>query len=88
MNDGAKSDFSESPKRAIVSLENGKNAEFDTYINVYTELKIAYQELWNEMAQKKLNQSWDKLDNHQQIKIKSVIPMVISEADPHFGERQ
>lgn len=86
-NNGANEELSESPKRAIISLQNDRGTKYETYISVYNELKAAYNELWNEEAQNKFNYKFDDLDGAQQKEVKAAIPFVISEAEPTaFGE--
>ncbi|MEL6925236.1 MAG: biopolymer transporter ExbD, partial [Bacteroidota bacterium] len=53
-----------------------------TYIEVYNELKGAYNELWNEKAQQSYGQYYEELAKEYQIAIRNQIPLVISEAEP------
>jgi biopolymer transport protein ExbD len=86
-NNGVNPDLSESPTRAIISLQNDRGTKYTTYINVYNELKAAYNELWEDEAQNKFGYKYKDLDGVQQKEIKSAIPFVISEAEPTaFGE--
>ncbi|MGB0862051.1 MAG: ExbD/TolR family protein [Saprospiraceae bacterium] len=86
-NNGANPDLSESPKRAIISLQNDRGTKYTTYIDVYNELKAAYNELWDEEAQNMFGYRYKDLDGDQQKEVKAAIPFVISEAEPTaFGE--
>ena len=70
------------PKNAIISLQNDRGTNYESYVAVYNELKAAYNELWNESAQKLYDQSYENLAHEFQIAIRKNIPLVISEADP------
>lgn len=86
-NNGVDPELSESPKRAILSLQNDRGTKYETYITVYNELKAAYAELWDDAAMTKFGYNYDDLDVDQQKEIKAEIPLVISEAEPTaFGE--
>ena len=83
-----RSDLSESPKNAIISLKNDRGTNYETYLLTYNELQAAYNELWNEEAQKLFGEDYsDDMPFAQRKEIKSKIPFVISEAEPTaFGE--
>ena len=86
-NNGVDPELSESPKRAIISLQNDRGTKYETYITVYNELKAAYNELWDDEAQNKFGFKFDDLDREQQKEITAAVPLVISEAEPTaFGE--
>lgn len=80
--------MSESPKNAIISLKNDRGTNYQTYLEVYNELKGAYDELWDELSQKRYGVPYsDEMPFAQRKAIKSEIPMVLSEAEPtNFGE--
>lgn len=80
--------MSESPKNAIISLKNDRGTNYQTYLAVYNELKGAYDELWDELAQKRYGEPYsDDMPFAQRKAIKGEIPMVLSEAEPtNFGE--
>lgn len=44
-NNGRLPNFSESPKKAIISLKNDRGTSYDIYIQIQNELKAAYTEL-------------------------------------------
>ncbi len=71
-----------SPQNAIVSLKNDRATTYATYIAVYNELKGAYNELWNDMAQRQFGKYYDQLSRDRQKEIRNTIPLVISEAEP------
>ena len=75
-------------EKAIISLKNDRGTEYGTYLSVYNELKAAYNELWNELAQKKYGRDYsDDMPYAYRKAIRDEIPMVLSEAEPTaFGE--
>ncbi|MEL7223173.1 MAG: biopolymer transporter ExbD [Bacteroidota bacterium] len=74
--------LAEASNKALISLINDRGTNYDTYLSVYNELKAAYLELWDEMAQSKYGNHYERLSSEQQKTIRTTIPMVISEADP------
>ncbi len=74
--------MAESPKKAIISLKNDRGTEFKTYIEVYNELKAAYNELRDEASRIKFGKGFEYITKDQQKEIRSEIPLVISEAEP------
>ncbi|MDX1940961.1 MAG: biopolymer transporter ExbD [Saprospiraceae bacterium] len=72
----------DNPKKAIISLQNDRGTNYETYIAVYNELKAAYRELWNEAALNRHNKLYAELPPTQQKKIRDDIPLIISEAEP------
>jgi biopolymer transport protein ExbD len=88
-NPDKRTDMSEEPRKAIISIKNDRGTKYKTYLEVYNELKAAYNELWEEAAMVKFGKSLDELSNAQQKEIKDAIPLVISEAEPtKFGDEK
>jgi len=88
-NPDKRSDMSENPQKAIISIKNDRGTKYKTYLEVYNELKAAYNELWEEAAMAKFGKNITELTNAQQKEIKDGIPLVISEAEPtKFGEEK
>ncbi len=82
-------DYAESPNKAIVSMKNDRGTNYKTYLEVYNEVKAAYNELRNEAALAKYGKGFEKITYNQQKEIRSAIPLVISEAEPTaFGEEE
>lgn len=75
------------PTNAIVSLHHDRSTEYAYYLSVYNELKGAYNELWDEAAQRGFGRDFEALGKKEQKQIRSAIPLVISEAEPtdHFA---
>mgnify|MGYP000418243515 CR=1 FL=1 len=80
-------DMAEKPTKAIISLKNDRGTSYGTYLEVYNELKAAYNELREEEANKRHGKSFEYLERDEQKAIRADIPLVISEAEPtNFGE--
>ena len=87
MNPRRLENMAENPKKAIISVKNDRGTSYGTFLEVYNELKAAYNELREEEAQKMHSKSFEFLTKAQQKEIRSKIPLVISEAEPtNFGE--
>src|SRR6056300_79803 len=52
-NPSKREDMAEKPTMAIISLKNDRGTNYRTYLEVYNELKAAYNELWNELSLRK-----------------------------------
>ncbi len=87
MNPQRREDLAESSVDAIVSLKNDRGTKYETYIEVYNEVKAAYNELQNEQSQARFGKNFEFLTREQKKEIVAVIPMKLSEAEPTaFGE--
>lgn len=87
MNPNNRSDMAEKPTKAIISLKNDRGTKYDTYLQVWNELKGAYNELREDEAQKRFNKGYEFLERSQKKAINADIPLVISEAEPSdFGD--
>lgn len=87
-NPQGRSDLAASPTKAIISLKNDRGTTYKAYLNVYNELKAAYDELWTDESQKMYGIPYsDALTTDQKNAIKKKIPFVLSEAEPtSFGD--
>ena len=82
-----RSDLSENPKKAIISLKNDRGTAYETYLGVYNELQAAYNEIWDEESRKRYKKPFSKLVIDQRRAIRKDFPLIISEAEPTaFGE--
>lgn len=89
INPQKRDDLAENPRKAIVSLKNDRGTNYKTYLEVYNELKAAYNELRNEEAMKRFGKEYEFLARSQRDEIRKDIPLVISEAEPtNFGEEE
>jgi biopolymer transport protein ExbD len=89
MNPNNMSNMAESPKEALISIKNDRGTNYKTYLEVYNELKAAYNELWEEASMKKFGKNFEDLNKAQREEVTSEIPLVISEAEATaFGEEK
>lgn len=87
LNPQKREDMAESPTKALISLRNDRGTKYKTYLEVYNELKAAYNELRDEESMKKHGKGFEFITREQQAAIRNTIPLVISEAEPTaFGE--
>lgn len=87
MNPKKLENMAEKPTKAIISLKNDRGTKYGTYLEVYNELKAAYNELRNEEAKKRHGKEYEFCTGEQRTAIRSAIPLVISEAEPtSFGD--
>jgi len=87
MNPDKRPDMAEKPTKAIVSMKNDRGTKYATYLEVYNEIKGAYNELRNEAANIKFGRDYEFCSREQRKEIRDEIPLVISEAEPtNFGE--
>jgi len=80
-NNGENPNSSESPDKAVVSLQNQEGTSYKTYIQVQNELTKAYNELRNEKSNIDYGKDFNRLNNEEQKKIKDFYPMKVSEAE-------
>lgn len=76
-----------SPNKALISLQNDRGTSYETFIEVYDNIKAAYTELRNESAMLKYGKTFMAISRSEKQLIRQKIPMAISEAEPvSFGE--
>jgi biopolymer transport protein ExbD len=71
-------------KKHIISLRSDRGTTYEMYIAVQNELVAAYNELREELAQKKWHTSFSMLPDDQKKSITTIYPMRISEAEPNY----
>lgn len=81
-NYGKRSDYSESPEKAIVSLLNDKSTSYDTYLTVYNEVKAAYNTVRQGYARQTYGRPMEELTEEEQKEVRLKFPIIISEAEP------
>ena len=81
-NNGSDPASSDSPQKAIISLQNDRGTEYMTYIRVQNELAAAYNELRNDASLNKFGERYTDLNKTQQKEIRKMYPQKISEAEP------
>ncbi|MEM1321799.1 MAG: biopolymer transporter ExbD [Bacteroidota bacterium] len=82
LNPSKRDDLPSKPTKAVVSLQNDKGTNYQTYIAVYNELKAAYNEIWDMQAMGRYNQPYESLSSAAQRGIRKEIPLLISESEP------
>lgn len=73
---------SDNPDKAVISLQNDRGTSYNTYVAVQNELAAAYNELRDELADRKYGKKYDDLSKELQKTIRKVYPQKISEAEP------
>jgi len=81
-NNGKNPKLSDSPEKAIISLQNSRGTSYEMYIAVQNELTAAYNELRNEASLKKYNLDYTELPKDKRKVVRKMFPMKISEAEP------
>lgn len=81
-NYGKRSDYSESPEKAIVSLLNDKSTSYETYLTVYNEVKAAYNTVRQGYARQTYGRPMEELTQDEEKEVKTKFPVIISEAEP------
>jgi len=69
-------------KNHLISLQNDRGTEYQSYINVQNELAAAYNELRNDVSRKKFGKLFEELDEEQQKAVQMIYPQRVSEAEP------
>ena len=82
MNPEWKKNLPTRPVNAIISLQNDRGTSYNSYLQVYNELKAAYNTLWEKEAQQRFGKSYEALKDKNKKAIRNTIPLVISEAEP------
>lgn len=89
MNQGELPNYSESPQQAIVSLKTDRQTPYATYIDVLDEIRMAYNEMRNEVARRLGFPNYPTyragLDEGEEDVIREEIPLKISIAEPDPG---
>jgi biopolymer transport protein ExbD len=89
-NNGRNPELSNSPQEAVVSFKGDVGTSYETYIQVYNELRGAYNDLRNDLTKKKTNgrvKTFLELDRNTRDsilieEIKFELPIRLSEAEP------
>lgn len=68
--------------KGVISLQNDRDTEYQTYLMVQNELQRAYNELRDDFANRKFGKTYEELEKEEQKAVRSVFPQKISEAEP------
>lgn len=82
LNEGQEIRYSQSPNKAVIAINNDRQSMYKDYLTVYNEVKKAYNELWGEKAKTLYSKSYENCTKKERKKIKSLIPLIISEMEP------
>lgn len=73
----------------VISLQNDRMTNYQSYISVQNELAKAYNELRNDVSRKKFGKAFEELDDDQQKAVMKIYPQKISEAEPkNYGGKK
>ncbi|MCU4156330.1 biopolymer transporter ExbD [Carboxylicivirga sp. A043] len=68
--------------KGIISLQNDRDTEYQTYLMVQNELSRAINELRDEASKRKFGKKYDELEKEEQKAVRTLYPRKISEAEP------
>lgn len=69
-------------KNHVISLQNDRGTEYQSYISVQNELAKAYNELRDDVSKEKFGKAFADLNEEQQKAVQMIYPQKISEAEP------
>jgi len=72
---------SDNPKDAVISIQNGKQTTYKSFVAVQNEISKAYFELRSNYATKVLKKSVDQLSKEDLKQVKKAYPFILSEAE-------
>jgi len=72
---------SDNPSKAVISLQSGKLASYDTYIHIQDEITKAYYELRAQYAKNVLKKDVNDLNEIEVKRLKEAYPFILSEAE-------
>lgn len=88
-------DASENPSQAVVLLQNKNTTPYSIYLSVFNEIKAAYADLRNQVAERRYHRSYKDLpdgytkkgkkyneENDKKKEVRSIFKEIIVEADP------
>ena len=68
--------------KGVISLQNDRGTSYETYIAVQNKLISAYDEIRDDIANRRFGKKFDDCNEDQQKSIKTIYPASISEAEP------
>lgn len=75
--------------KGVLSLQNDRTTNYQSYIDVQNELARAYNELRDEISRKKFGKPFVELEEEKQDAVIKIYPQKISEAEPKtFGGKK
>jgi len=74
-------------KNHVISLQNDRGTSYQAYIDVQNEIAAAYNELRDDISQRKFGKKFMDLEEEQQEAVQKIYPQRISEAEPkNYGK--
>lgn len=86
INPNKRSDYTPSPDKAVISLQNDEQTSYKAYLQVYSIIRLAYKEMRNDLAQKLYQTDYLELSIKHKNSIIQALPIKISEADPYIAK--
>ena len=74
-------DYASSPQKAVIAINSDDETDYETYVQVYADVKKAYLDMWSEQALIFYGKSISQLSNEELNAIKERIPLKISEVE-------
>lgn len=74
--------YSERPEVVVVSIKNDNGTSYNAYLNVYNEIKAAYNTIWDAESDKSYGKKFADLTKDERDSVFAKFPLVISEAEP------
>ena len=68
--------------KGIISLQNDRDTEYQTYLMVQNELSRAINELRDDLSKRKFGKEYKELEKEEQKAVRTIYPRKISEAEP------
>lgn len=81
-NNGSDPSLSDTPLKAVVSINTDQATDYASYLAVYNELQAAYNRVWNSEAMRRYGKAYDQLLKEEKLAIREDYPKFISEAEP------
>jgi len=69
------------PDKAIISISSDDETSYERYVQVYSEIKKSYIEMWIERSRIMYGKPIEKLTREEIIQVKEIIPLNISELE-------
>ncbi len=68
--------------KGVISLQNDRSTSYEAYLAVQNELTKAFNEMRNDLSNRKFQKNYSELSKDEMKAINTAIPTRISEADP------
>ena len=87
LNPKKREDLSETSQDAIVSVKHDRGTKYGIYLEVFNEVEAAYNELRDEVSNRRYGKAYEYLTTEQKRIVREEIPKKLSEAEPTaFGD--